>query len=49
MRIWNHLAQNRATRPARTAPLRRGKIVDAADARALLERVLEPGATGSAN
>src|SRR5689334_5512521 len=43
MRDWNRLAENRATRLARAAPLRRGRIVDAADAGTLLERVLEPG------
>src|SRR4051794_7149476 len=43
MRDWNTLARNREARLARTAPLRRGKIVGAADARTLLERVLEPG------
>ena len=43
MRSWNHLAQNRAPRLAHTAPLRRGKIGDAAEARTRLDRVREPG------
>ena len=43
MRDWNTLARNREARLARAAPLSTGKVVAAADAGALLERVLEAG------
>ena len=43
MRDWNTLARNREARLARAAALSHGKVVAAADAGALLERVLEPG------
>src|SRR3954462_13117451 len=43
MRDWNTLARNREARLARAAPLSTGKVVTAADAGALLERVLEAG------
>src|SRR3954452_9021245 len=43
MRDWNTLARNREARLARAAPLSQGKVVAAADAGALLERVLEAG------
>src|SRR5689334_15493330 len=43
MRDWNTLARNREARLARAAALSTGKVVAAADAGALLERVLEPG------
>ncbi|PWC34603.1 malonate decarboxylase subunit alpha [Azospirillum sp. TSO35-2] len=43
MRDWNSQGRNREARLARTASLARGKRVPAADARALLEAVLEPG------
>src|SRR6185369_8935858 len=43
MRDWNTLARNREARLARAAPLSQEKVVAAADAGALLERVLEPG------
>src|SRR3954462_7706626 len=43
MRDWNTLARNREARLARAAPLRTGKVVAAADAGVLLERVLEAG------
>src|SRR3954452_10006218 len=43
MRDWNTLARNREARLARAAPLSQGKVVAAADAGTLLERVLEPG------
>jgi len=43
MRDWNQQARNRDARLARAAGLARGKIVEASQARALLERVLEPG------
>src|SRR4051812_9618227 len=43
MRDWNTLARNREARLARAAALSTGKVVSAADAGALLERVLEPG------
>src|SRR5215213_6449651 len=43
MRDWNTLARNREARLARAAALSQGKVVAAADAGALLERVLEAG------
>ncbi|WP_448202472.1 malonate decarboxylase subunit alpha [Azospirillum sp. sgz302134] len=43
MRDWNIQARNREARLARAAHLARGKRVEATDARALLEAVLEPG------
>lgn len=43
MRDWNQQARNRDARMARAAGLARGKVVEAKDARELLERVLEPG------
>ncbi|WNG18729.1 malonate decarboxylase subunit alpha [Cystobacter fuscus] len=43
MRDWNQQARNRNARMARAAGLARGKVVEAKDARELLERVLEPG------
>src|SRR5215213_7772093 len=43
MRDWNTLARNREARLARAAALSQGKVVAAADASPLLERVLEPG------
>ncbi|ATB33123.1 malonate decarboxylase subunit alpha [Melittangium boletus] len=43
MRDWNQQARDRDARLARAAGLGRGKIVEAGQARALLERVLEPG------
>ena len=43
MRDWNTLARNREARLARAAALSTGKVVAAADAGALLERVLEAG------
>jgi malonate decarboxylase alpha subunit len=43
MRDWNTLARNREARLARAAALSQGKVVAAADAGAVLERVLEPG------
>lgn len=43
MREWDLTVRNRDARLARAAPLTRGKRVDAADAAALLEAVLEPG------
>lgn len=43
MRDWNTLARNREARLARAVPLSTGKVVAAADAGALLERVLEAG------
>jgi malonate decarboxylase alpha subunit len=42
-RDWNTQAKNRAERLARAAPLASGKVVEARDARALLEAILEPG------
>jgi malonate decarboxylase alpha subunit len=42
-RQWNRSAQNRASRLARAAVLATGKRVDAANATALLEAVIEPG------
>lgn len=42
-RQWNTLADNRAARLARAAPLATGPLVAAADATALLEAVIEPG------
>ena len=42
-RQWNRSALNRADRLARAAPLANGKWVDAAQATALLEAVIEPG------
>ena len=43
MRDWNSQARNREARLARAAHLARGKQVQAGDAGALLEAVLEPG------
>src|SRR3954465_15473116 len=43
MRDWNTLARNREARLARAAKLSTGKVVAAADAGALLDRVLEAG------
>ncbi|TCO83019.1 malonate decarboxylase alpha subunit [Plasticicumulans lactativorans] len=43
VRQWNTQAQNRAARRERAAALARGRHVASADARALLEAVLEPG------
>lgn len=43
MREWDLTVRNRDARLARAAPLTRGKRVNAADAAALLEAVLEPG------
>ncbi|MFZ5511470.1 MAG: malonate decarboxylase subunit alpha [Pseudomonadota bacterium] len=43
MRTWNDRADSRRARLARAADLARAKRVDAADAVALLEAVLEPG------
>lgn len=43
MRRWDTASRNRDARLARAAPLVRGKAVDASDAAALLEAVLEPG------
>ncbi|MFV3074980.1 malonate decarboxylase subunit alpha [Niveispirillum fermenti] len=43
MHIWDTASRNRDARLARAAPLVRGKGVEAADAAALLEAVLEPG------
>jgi malonate decarboxylase alpha subunit len=42
-RQWNRSAQNRADRLARASSLARGKRVEAAQATALLEAVIEPG------
>ncbi|WP_029013488.1 malonate decarboxylase subunit alpha [Niveispirillum irakense] len=43
MRDWDTTTRNRDQRLARAAPLTRGKVVQADDATALLEAVLEPG------
>ena len=43
MRDWNRLARNRDARVERARGVSRDKIVDAASATRLLERVLEPG------
>lgn len=43
MRDWDLQARNRKARLERAAPVSKGKVVAAADARALLEAVIEPG------